>query len=132
MRPSEVHAAEVATIQEAGGTVRWGGHRFESGWSTDTVVRADPNVAQFDAEYIVFPLQIRSWHIADAFHPLGMKGRKKLSDFFVSLKIPVYRKHRVPVVVNGNGDILWVAPHRMDNRYKITAKTKKVFTLARL
>ena len=64
------------------------------------------------------------------FQPLGMKGHKKLSDLFVSLKIPVYRKHTVPIVVNGNGDILWVVPYRMDDRYKITGKTKKVLTLA--
>src|SRR5690606_21664074 len=132
MRRREARVNEVVTIHEAGESVSWGGCRFESAWSDDTAVRADPHIAQFDADRLVFPLQIRSWHTADTFHPLGMKGRKKLSDFFVSLKIPVYDKHRVPVVVNGNGDIIWVAPYRMDNRYKITAETKKVFTLAHL
>ncbi len=132
LKRGDALAAEVATIHEAGEAVCWGGCRFESAWSADTTIRPDLHIAQFDADRIVFPLQIRSWHAADAFHPLGMRGSKKLSDFFVSLKIPVYRKHRVPVVVNGNGDIIWVAPYQMDNRYKITAKTKKVLTLARL
>lgn len=132
MRRNEVLTNDVATIHRAGEAVYWGGRRFESGWTADTVIRTDPNVAQFDADRLVFPLQIRSWHTADAFHPLGMNGRKKLSDFFVSLKVPLYRKHQVPVVVNGNGDIIWVACYRIDNRYKITAETKKVFTLARL
>src|SRR5690606_3757159 len=114
--------------------------RFSRDWSSDvcssdladTSVRTDPHIAQFDADRLVFPLRIRSWRTGDAFHPLGMNGRKKLSDFFVSLKIPLHDKHRIPVVVNGNGDIIWVAPYRIDNRYKITAETKKVFTLARL
>ncbi len=132
MRRREPFADEVTTIHEASESICWGGARFESDWSIDTVVNTDPDIAQFDAELMVFPLTIRSWRTGDAFHPLGMGGSKKLSDFFVSLKIPAYRKHRVPVVVNGNGDILWVVPYRMDNRYKITAKTKKVFTLARL
>ena len=132
MRRSEPFTDDVATIHEADKSVCWGECRFEAGWSTDTVVRADPSIAQFDADRLVFPLRIRSWQPGDAFHPLGMGGRKKLSDFFVSLKIPAHDKHRVPVVVNGNGDIIWVAPHRMDNRYKITAETKKVFTLALL
>ena len=132
MRRSEPSTDEVATIHEAGECVSWGRSRFESAWSDDTVVRADPHIAQFDADHLVFPLQIRSWQPGDAFHPLGMKGSKKLSDFFVSLKIPMHDKRRVPLVVNGNGDIIWVAPYRMDNRYKITAETKKVFTLARL
>lgn len=132
LKRSEIRVEEVATILDAGESVCWGGRCFESGWSTDTTIRVETDIAQFDADRIVFPLQIRSWRTADAFHPLGMKGSKKLSDFFVSLKIPVYHKHRIPVVLNGNGDIIWVAPYRMDNRYKITGKTKKVFTLARI
>ena len=124
------HSGGVTVINGPGSTVSWGSHRFEPGLATDTTVRPNAHVAQFDADRLVFPLQIRSWHTGDTFHPLGMKGSKKLSDFFVSLKIPVHRKAHVPVVVNGNGDILWVVPYRMDNRYKITAETKKVFTLA--
>ncbi|HWK98506.1 MAG TPA: tRNA lysidine(34) synthetase TilS, partial [Parapedobacter sp.] len=130
MKRNEPMAKEVATIHETGETVSWGGCSFGSAWSVDTTVQADASIAQFDADRMVFPLQIRSWRAADAFHPLGMNGSKKLSDFFVSLKIPVHRKRQVPVVVNGNGDIIWVVPYRIDNRYKITAKTKKVFTLA--
>ncbi|WP_262246166.1 tRNA lysidine(34) synthetase TilS [Parapedobacter soli] len=132
MRRNRAAADEVVAIGSVGDRVSWGGHRFEAAISTDMAIQTDADVAQFDAGRIVFPLQIRSWRAADVFYPLGMAGRKKLSDFFVSLKIPVYRKHEVPVVVNGNGDIIWVAPYRMDNRYKITSETKKVFTLARL
>src|SRR5690606_40014845 len=63
--------------------------RFSRDWSSDvcssdladTSVRTDPHIAQFDADRLVFPLRIRSWRTGDAFHPLGMNGRKKLSDF---------------------------------------------------
>lgn len=130
MRRKEELTDEVATIWKVGESVCWGGFCFQSERTTDKTIRTEADVAQFDADLIVFPLQIRSWRIADVFRPLGMNGRKKISDFFVSLKIPLYCKHRVPVVVNGNGDIIWVVPYRMDNRYKITGKTKKVFTLA--
>lgn len=127
---NEQFEAEEAVIWDIGGSACWSGYRFESGWSTDTAVRREIENAQFDADQIVFPIRIRSWRTADVFYPLGMKGKKKLSDLFISLKIPVYRKDKIPVVVNGNGDIIWVAPYRIDNRYKITAKTKKVLTLA--
>lgn len=130
MKRTEPFTEGIKTIDGAGEDVCWGEYRFEGRLSADTIVRPEAHIAQFDADGLVFPLQIRSWRTGDVFHPLGMKGSKKLSDFFVSLKIPVYRKHQVPVVVNGNGDIIWVAPYRMDNRYKITGKTKKVFTLA--
>src|SRR5690606_37144846 len=121
---------DAVAIGKPGDIVRWGDYRFESGELDDTAISKAPGTAQFDADRIVFPIQVRAWREGDSFHPLGMGGRKKLSDFFVALKIPVYRKREVPVVVNGNGDILWVAPYRMDDRYKITGKTKKVFTLA--
>ena len=131
MKPLKSAENEVTTLEKPGDRAQWGGHHFESGWSNDKRINEDAHIAQFDADLLVFPIQIRSWQEGDAFRPLGMKGHKKLSDFFVSLKIPVYRKHTVPVVVNGNGDIIWVVPYRLDNRYKITGKTKKVFTLAR-
>ncbi len=120
----------VATIGKAGDDTQWGKYRFESSVSADRTIRREPNMAQFDADKIVFPLCIRAWQEGDSFVPLGMKGHKKLSDFFVSLKIPVYRKHSIPIVVNGNGDIIWVAPYRMDDGYKIVGGTKKVLTLA--
>lgn len=82
-----------------------------------------------DADRIVFPLVVRTWQEGDWFKPLGMTGKKKVSDFFISLKIPLSEKKRIPVVVNGNGDILWIVPYRIDNRYKITDKTKKVAIL---
>ncbi|WP_353126467.1 tRNA lysidine(34) synthetase TilS [Parapedobacter pyrenivorans] len=131
LKPCKAIPEEMVVIGKPGDRVQWGGHCFQSDCSSDTGIDTATHVAQFDADLMVFPLQIRSWQEGDVFCPLGMKGRKKLSDFFVSLKIPVYRKHTVPVVVNGNGDIIWVVPYRLDNRYKITGKTKKVFTLAR-
>src|SRR5690606_37724392 len=94
MRRNEVLTDEVATIRKIGESVCWGGYCFQSEWTTDKMIRTETDVAQFDADLIVFPLQIRSWRTADVFRPLGMKGRKKISDFFVSLKIPLYRKHR--------------------------------------
>ncbi|MEH6305040.1 tRNA lysidine(34) synthetase TilS [Olivibacter sp. CPCC 100613] len=82
-----------------------------------------------DADKLRFPLLVRSWQEGDWFRPLGMRGKKKLSDYFISLKIPRFHKKEIPLIVNGNGDIVWVVPYRMDDRYKITDKTKKVAIL---
>lgn len=130
LTPKKAIHEPIAALERPGAAVKWGTCRFESHVSEDKRIQAEMHIAQFDADKIVFPLSIRSWQEGDAFRPLGMKGHKKLSDLFVSLKIPVHRKHTVPVVTNGNGDILWVVPYRMDDRYKITGKTKKVLTLA--
>lgn len=84
------------------------------------------NIAYFDYELLQFPLCLRLWEQGDYFCPFGMKGKKKLSDFFISEKLPENRKHDLPILANGNGDILWIVGMRSDNRYRITEKTRKV------
>jgi tRNA(Ile)-lysidine synthase len=90
------------------------------------IVKDNPMTLSVDAENLVFPLTIRSWQEGDYFLPMGMKGRKKLSDYFVSEKIPLSKKQHIPILVNGNGEIIWIAGYRPDERYKVTAYTKKV------
>lgn len=86
-----------------------------------------PYVAQVDAERLQFPLVLRSWHQGDSFRPLGLQGKKKVSDFFIGQKLPVTEKAKIPILFNGNGDIIWIVGMRLDDRYKVTANTKKVY-----
>ena len=89
----------------------------------------DSNILQADHSLLVFPLTLRTWQKGDFFHPLGMKGKKKLSDYFIEQKIPLNKKSQVGILENGNGDIVWVCSHRPDDRYKITKASKKIFIL---
>jgi len=73
-------------------------------------------------------LQVRFWKRGDSFRPLGMQQDKKLSDFFIDLKLNRNVKRQVPLVCRGN-DIIWVAGYRLDDRYKITKMTKKYYRL---
>jgi tRNA(Ile)-lysidine synthase len=54
-------------------------------------------------------LTVRSWRHGDCIAPLGMAGTKKLQDVFVDEKVPRGQRHRIPVVTNSAGDVLWVA-----------------------
>jgi len=90
---------------------------------------AKANRVCLDADCLGFPLQIRTWQKGDRFQPLGMKTKKKLSDFFVSLKLANKDKTTVPLFLDSQGNIVWVSPFRIGERYKITDKTKKVVTL---
>jgi tRNA(Ile)-lysidine synthase len=90
------------------------------------IVKDNPLAVSIDANLLVYPLIIRRWLQSDFFYPLGMKSRKKLSDFFIDQKIPVHQKNQVPLLVNGNGDIIWVAGYRGSDRYKVSKNTKKV------
>jgi tRNA(Ile)-lysidine synthase len=74
-------------------------------------------------------LILRSWSDGDSFVPLGMKGRKKISDFFVDSKIPVYKKPFVPILGTKSGDVIWVCGYRIDDRFKVTPDTRRVMKL---
>ncbi len=118
-------------IDEAHSLICWNNQKFRS-LKTEAegyLLKKDSTLAQLDMDKLTFPLTLRSWRSGDYFYPLGMNGRKKISDFFVEHKVPRYRKKNIGILENGNGDIIWVAGMRLDDRYKITGKTKKVYTL---
>lgn len=73
-------------------------------------------------------LQVRFWRRGDSFRPLGMQQEKKLSDFFIDLKLDRSLKQRIPLVCRSN-EIIWVAGYRLDDRYKITERTKRYYRL---
>ncbi|MDO5316377.1 MAG: tRNA lysidine(34) synthetase TilS [bacterium] len=95
--------------------------------TADFIINKSSEVAQLDADKIQFPLILRHWRHGDRFHPLGMKGSKLLSDFFVDQKFTEYQKQNVWLLVSAGGDILWVVGYRLDDRFKITDDTKTVF-----
>src|SRR5690606_971638 len=101
-------AAESTIVHAGQGEVSWGSQSFRLSETEDTRVVRDEQRAQLDRDKLVFRLEVRAWQEGDYFHPLGMKGKKKLSDFLVGKKINVFDKRRIPIWVNGNGDILWV------------------------
>ncbi len=90
------------------------------------IVKDNLMATAIDTDLLVYPLMMRPWVQGDYFYPLGMNNRKKLSDFFIGQKIPRHHKNDVPLLINGNGDIIWVGGYRLDERYKVTGDTKKV------
>src|SRR5690606_1804553 len=86
----------------------------------DLTITTDKNEVKFDFDKLTFPLKLRKWKAGDAFQPLGMKGKKKLSDFMIDEKIPLNLKERIFVLLSDN-KVVWVVGHRMDDRFKITS-----------
>jgi tRNA(Ile)-lysidine synthase len=85
----------------------------------------DKNVGEFDMSKLNFPLLLRPCQTGDRFIPLGMKGQKKLSDFFIDVKLPVTEKRRQLVLVSDE-NIIWLVGIRPDERFKVTDVTKRV------
>jgi len=88
----------------------------------------DSAMAQLDADRLQFPLVWRKWQAGDYFVPLGMRQEKKLSDFLIDLKIPFNAKADVTVLESA-GEIVWVVGYRINERYKITADTRRILTI---
>jgi tRNA(Ile)-lysidine synthase len=74
-----------------------------------------------------FPVVWRPPRNGDKFQPFGMKGKKLLSDFFREQKLNAFGKKRARVLENGNGDIVWVAPLRSDERYRVKGTERDLY-----
>lgn len=89
----------------------------------------DPKRAAFDYHKIKFPLYIRSRSDGDKFIPLGMKGHKKLKDILIDQKVPRAKRKKAAVVTDAEDNIIWLAPYKMADDFKISEKTEEVLVL---
>jgi len=91
-------------------------------------IPTDSLTACIDSEKITFPLIIRKWKPGDFFYPLGMKQKKKLSDYFIDNKFSGFNKEQV-FVLESDGKIVWIIGNRIDDRFKLTKSTKKALLI---
>ena len=82
-----------------------------------------------DYDEVNWPLILRHRKKGDRFKPLNMQGTKKVKDFFIDAKVPQHIRDRIPILVDGNGRIIWIVGERIDDRFKITSKTQKLLML---
>jgi len=86
--------------------------------------------AYLDYEQITSPLTLRCRKTGDRFQPYGMQGTKKIKDFFMDIKLPIDARNRMPLLVDGKGNILWVIGLRIGEQVKITSKTQQVLVVS--
>ncbi len=95
----------------------------------DSIAREEnPLVACFDLDKTGLELKIGHRKPGDRFQPLGMTRMKKLNEFMIDEKVPRHWRQRIPIVFSPE-HILWLVGYRIDDRAKITKKTKKVLRL---
>ncbi|MBD0287622.1 MAG: tRNA lysidine(34) synthetase TilS, partial [Flavisolibacter sp.] len=123
-------AGHTYAIEKDNKKVAFSGGCLELKWvdKEKFVLHTSKSIAQLDTRQIQFPLLLRKWREGDYFYPLGMQKKKKLARFFIDQKISKNKKENIWVLESAQR-IVWVVGHRIDDRFKITEKTKQVLQI---
>lgn len=92
--------------------------------------RTNTDTAQefLDLAAMRMPLIVRSRRSGDRFYPLGAPGSKKIADFLTDAKVDPKERDRVAILADRLGPV-WVIGHRIDDRVKLTSRSRKVLHL---
>ena len=99
--------------------------------TSDFQLERASDTAYFDAEKLPGRLTLRLPQTGDWFVPFGMRGRKKLSDFFADQKMNRWEKLRQPLMCAGES-IVWVVGRRADDRFRVGEETKMIFSVKKI
>ena len=99
--------------------------------ATGYEISRESHTACFDSEKIKFPIILRRWRQGDTFIPFGMRGRKKLSDYFSDHKYSLIDKEQALLLCDSE-KILWIVGERTCNEARITDKTQQIIELKKL
>ena len=105
-------------------------------WSEDMPLKQPNGTLIADADKLLFPFVCRRWRQGDWFIPLGMRGRKKVSDLYSDLKYGALEKDASVMIVDTRSEGLAEDQHiagvlgvRLDDRYKVTSSTKTIIRI---
>ncbi len=129
----ESELPEFTLPVELGAEYELGHFRFRSELIEGSVApEREPGSVEFvDADRLgQGGLILRTWREGDWFVPLGLGGRKKISDFLVDARIPRFQKRQYPVLTTAEGEIVWLCGKRLDDRFKLTESTRRMGRLA--
>ena len=101
-------------------------------WSSDMPLKQKDGTLIMDAARLCFPFNIRKWQAGDWLIPLGMRGKKKVSDMFTDLKYDALQKEAAIMIAETAGDrhVAAVAGVRIDERYRVTPSTTSVVSIS--
>jgi tRNA(Ile)-lysidine synthase len=93
---------------------------------SQAMANTDPWQSYLDLEATGSDLSLRVRRPGDCFQPLGMAGKSKtLTAFMIDAKIPREIRDQLPLIVSPR-HIVWVAGYRIDQRARITDRTRRV------
>ncbi len=96
-------------------------------------IEYNANILLLDKGKLNFPLTLRPWMQGDKFKPLGMNCNKKVSDFLIDKKVPVFEKKYIYVILSKEFDkqehIAAIIGYRISECFKVTQNTAKVLEI---
>lgn len=145
-RPSLSHARPDRASADAFMPVRGAGTYHVNGrafkvetfpWESGMSLKQPDGVLLLDADRLKFPFVLRAWRSGDWLIPLGMRGKKKVSDLFTDLKYDTFMKASAVMIADvqteGLADVqhvAGVAGVRIDDRYKVVSDTRSVIRIS--
>lgn len=119
----------VLVVPETGTYIYDDTTRIRISTTEETTISKERFTCTLDAGQVLFPLTIRPVSTGDSFQPLGMKGRKLLSDFLCEQKLNIFERRRQLVVTQADGTIIWLVGLRPDHRFRVTEQTETVLMI---
>ncbi len=89
----------------------------------------DEWVVALDADQVKGKLTIRTRKSGDRFIPMGMKGHKKIKDFFIDEKVPMAKRDAIWLICDDE-KIVWVHGMRIHDHCKVTKDTKNIMIIS--
>jgi tRNA(Ile)-lysidine synthase len=120
----EIASADTAPIYVASWGLRFSFHPA----SPSDIGTPSPCCVAFDRDKLIFPLTLRGFHSGDRLTPFGMKGSKKLHDFFIDAKVPRRLRRAIPLLIS-QSRIAWIVGHRADATFVATPTTLRVLII---
>ena len=84
--------------------------------------------AYFDADEVGDVFTLRRWHTGDRFRPFGMKGSKKISDYFADHKFSLAQK-RSAWILEAKGVVLWIVGERASRDCSVSPTTQRILVV---
>lgn len=91
-------------------------------------IQVDNWTRSFDFDSIRGELKIRNRINGDRFKPFGLKGSKKLKDYFIDNKVDKELRDKIPLLVDDE-NILWVMGYGTSEIHKVTSRTQKMLVI---
>jgi tRNA(Ile)-lysidine synthase len=116
--PGEVHVPELRLTLRATPAA-----------TAEEPISSEEGRVMVQADALRHPLTVRTRRPGDRLRPLGAPGSRKLQDVFVDRKVPRDERDRIPLVVDAQGRIVWVAGLVLSHDCRVTEPRKGMVIL---